>query len=196
MTTRRGAVAGVFAAVVAAMAVLFAVPSPAAAHNVLIDTDPQDGAVLDDAPGRVELTFVEPLNPEYTTIVVTDADQEIVETAGPHIDGGQGSVTFPQPLPSGTYTVAYRVISLDGHPVDGSFSFTVEGDGAAAEGTGSDPATPGPGDEVVDDAAGDEAAADDNGDRGGGNALLIGAVAVGAVLVAAAGLLLARRRRT
>ncbi len=55
-------------------------------------------------------------------------------SAGTQVDAGDArvdpddakrlSVTLP-PLPPGTYSVRYRVLSVDGHVVDSSFSFTI-----------------------------------------------------------------------
>src|SRR5690606_34404029 len=87
-------------------------------------------------PTQVVLEFVEPLNPDYTTIVVTDANERPVPASEPIVSGKRGTVTFPRPLTDGTYTVAYRVVSADGHPVQGSYPFTV------ATGGGSSPTTP------------------------------------------------------
>ena len=39
-------------------------------------------------------------------------------------DAKRLSVTLP-PLPPGAYSVRYRVLSVDGHVVDSSFSFTI-----------------------------------------------------------------------
>ena len=57
------------------------------------------------------------------------------------IDGGTVTVSLPSPLPDGTYTVAYRVVSADGHPVQGAYQFTVTG--ATADAARSRRRTPG-----------------------------------------------------
>src|SRR5690606_20919908 len=102
---------------------------------------PADGAVLAAPPARVTLEFNESLNPTSTTIVVTDAGAEPVPSSEPEVSGPRGSVTFTQPLADGTYTVAYRVVSRDGHPVQGAFTFTV---GEPAPSSATPPATTAP----------------------------------------------------
>lgn len=99
--------------------------APASAHAALTGTDPEDGAVLAEAPAAVSATFSEALDGPSTVIAVTDGTGATVEVPDPDFDGD----TFTQPMlytAPGTYTVAFRVISEDGHRVDGALSFTVE----------------------------------------------------------------------
>lgn len=133
--------ARVIGAVLAAALVALTPARPAWAHAQLIGSDPADGAVLAAPPARVTLEFNESLNPTYTTIVVTDAGAEPVPSSEPEVSGPRGSVTFTQPLADGTYTVAYRVVSGDGHPVQGAFTFTV---GEPAPSSATPPATTAP----------------------------------------------------
>src|SRR5690606_7082088 len=125
--------ARVIGAVLAAALVALTPARPAWAHAQLIGSDPADGAVLATPPARVTLEFNESLNPTYTTIVVTDAGAEPVPSSEPEVSGPRGSVTFTQPLADGTYTVAYRVVSRDGHPVQGAFMFTEIGRASCRE---------------------------------------------------------------
>lgn len=106
--------------------------APASAHNQLVETVPEKDAVLQSPPEQVVLEFIERLDPKFTTIVVTDEAKQRVATSEPEISGGRGVVRFTESLAAGTYTVAYRVVSLDGHPVQGSFKFTVGGGDASA----------------------------------------------------------------
>lgn len=149
--------------------------TPAAAHNQLIETDPAPDAQLATSPDAVQLVFVEPLDPDYTTVIVNDSEQSSVDLGEQVIDGGTVTVSLPSPLPDGTYTVAYRVVSADGHPVQGAYQFSI-GDGDVGP-----PPEPG-----------EPAAASDQ--DGGGTAGLV-AVAGAVVLVAAGAYLWWRRQR-
>ena len=190
---------GLLTATATVALLLVAPPTPAAAHNRLIDSDPPAGATLAEPPQRVELTFAERLNPSYTTVAVTDAAGQPVETSGPDVDGTRCVVTFPQPLPAGTYTVAYRVVSRDGHPVQDSFQFTVA---AGPDASPSAPTSPSPSAQppaaketdppattAVDPVAGDAA------EDGSGGVPVLPVVAGVALLAAAGGGLLWWRRR-
>ena len=73
----------------------------------------------------VTLVFSEVLDPEFTTIVVSDAARRPIPASVPAIDTATGTVTLHRPLSNGTYLVGYRVVSVDGHTVPGSYVFTV-----------------------------------------------------------------------
>ena len=111
-------------AAAAVLAVL--VPAgPAWAHNELLGSTPAAGATLTSAPDTVSLSFAQKLNPDFTTIVLSDGALQRVPTSAPATDAGTGSVTPSTPLGNGVYTVAYRIVSKDGHVVQGSYQFTV-----------------------------------------------------------------------
>jgi len=99
--------------------------APASAHAALTGTDPEDGAVLPEAPASVSATFSEPLDGPSTEIAVTDPSGAVVEVADPTFDGATFTQAMLYTVP-GTYTVAFRVISEDGHRVDDKVEFTVE----------------------------------------------------------------------
>ncbi|PZM94494.1 MAG: copper resistance protein CopC [Actinobacteria bacterium] len=161
--------------------------TPAAAHNQLINTVPERDAVLQDPPAEVVLEFVERLDPKFTTIVVTDAGRQTVATSSPEISGSRGVVRFPEPLAPGTYTVAYRVVSLDGHPVQGSFRFTVGGDTPAVAAS----------DEPAETAAPDASATDNDTTSGVSGTTIAVSVGLAAVVLAlVVGVLLRRRSRS
>ncbi|MEU8090978.1 copper resistance CopC family protein [Micromonospora chalcea] len=183
-------------------AALLLVPAtPAAAHNSLQEATPARDARLTTAPTQVTLRFLQRLNPAFTTITLRDATDRQVPASAPAVDGATGTVTIEEPLANGTYTVAYRVVSRDGHPVQGSYRFTVA-DPAAPPAAAPSPATPSPAasaDVSAGAAAGADASpasADASADADDG--LPVGLLAGGAVAaVAAAGVtaLLLRRRR-
>lgn len=106
------------------LALALAFAAPAYAHAGLVGTDPEDGAVLDTAPASVSATFSENLDGPSTEIAVTGPDGAVIDAGDPVFEGD----TFTQPMlyaEPGEYTVAYRVISEDGHRIDGAVSFTV-----------------------------------------------------------------------
>ena len=111
----------------AALAVLFALlfASPAAAHAELVDVSPASGAQLERPPSEVRLTFTESVNLITDGIRLLDEDGASVPTPAPTATGH--TVTWPMPpdLPDGPYIVTWRVVSADGHPVSGAFSFGV-----------------------------------------------------------------------
>ncbi len=103
--------------------------SPAAAHNELIASDPPDGAKVATSPARVSLTFNLPVQPGFSTVTVTGPDSSQWQ-AGPPAEAGAMVSAPVRPLGSaGQYTVAYQVLSTDGHPVRGAVRFTLTNPG-------------------------------------------------------------------
>jgi copper resistance protein C len=108
-----------------ALAAVLLPGAPAWAHTALVSSAPAKDAALTEAPTTVRLTFSQRLNPDFTTIVVSDAAKHRIPAAPPVIDQATGTVTLSEALTNGSYTVAYRVVSSDGHTVQGSYTFTV-----------------------------------------------------------------------
>jgi methionine-rich copper-binding protein CopC len=104
---------------------------PAAAHNVLIGSDPTDGSTLQKAPTSVRLTFDQPVQDFEPVVTIIGPDGQRYESGAPQIDSTVVT-TDVAPLPvAGGYSIAYRIVSADGHPVEGSIAFQLA-DGAVA----------------------------------------------------------------
>jgi methionine-rich copper-binding protein CopC len=111
--------------VLVAGATLVVVPATAAAaHNVLISTDPADGSTVATAPDAVVMTFDQPALALGTELVVTAPGGGNVADGPPQLVDNTVRQPVAGTLPAGTYTVQWRVTSADGHPVSGSFRFT------------------------------------------------------------------------
>jgi methionine-rich copper-binding protein CopC len=110
---------------VASSAAVLAVAPGASAHSVLLSSSPEDKATLSTAPTEVVLTFNEPIQGTTMQLAVTGAAETSVTTQKPTVAGTVITQKLPADLPNDVYTVAYRVISVDGHPVAKSLSFTV-----------------------------------------------------------------------
>ncbi|MEU6811792.1 copper resistance protein CopC [Streptomyces sp. NPDC046831] len=101
---------------------------PASAHAALRAADPADGSVLGTAPRAVTLTFTESVGLLDDSFRLFDPDGRRVRTGETEHASGQGNtarVSLPSGLGQGTYTVAWRVVSADSHPVSGAFTFSV-----------------------------------------------------------------------
>lgn len=104
--------------------------SPALAHSDLVSSSPAEGQALDAAPAQVELTFNEEIS-DAGLQVVAQGPQGPVSLGTPQLAGPKVTVPWPQTAPAGSYTVSYRVVSADGHPIDGSLPFSYGGAAAA-----------------------------------------------------------------
>ncbi|MEM9763658.1 MAG: copper resistance CopC family protein [Pseudomonadota bacterium] len=102
---------------------LFA-PMSSAAHSQNEKTMPADGAVLAASPERIGMTFDRPMR--ITMLRLTDATGR--EYAVERTDGMAPVTEFeatPEALDLGEYDVHWRGLAEDGHPMQGSFSFTL-----------------------------------------------------------------------
>ncbi len=122
------------------VALLLLVPiSGAAGHASLTSSDPIDGAELSVAPEEVTLTFNEELLNELVEVSILDASGDLVmateaeQTPPPGVTAVM--VPWPADLPAGEYSVAFRVVSEDGHPVTGQVGFSYAETLAASEAT-------------------------------------------------------------
>lgn len=112
----------------------------ASAHADLQVSTPEDGESLQIAPEEIRLTFSEELFEELVEISILDADGDLYSTIGVEQTPPPGTdVVFPWPTqaPPGEYSIAYRVVSADGHPVTGTISFSYAA-------TAPEPSTPEP----------------------------------------------------
>ena len=103
--------------------------APARAHAFLDHASPAVGSSLPTAPAAVTLWFTQDLEPAFSSVTVTDASGQRVDLGNArslpgHADELQIGV---KPLPPGSYTVTWRVLSVDTHTTEGSFTFTVGG---------------------------------------------------------------------
>lgn len=102
---------------------------PATAHEQLVDQEPKPGQILEAGITEVKLSFSDDLisldNSAGSEIVILDSNQNPVNNGCAVIDGRTAIARADIDRP-GTYQVGWRVVSGDGHPISGSFSFVVE----------------------------------------------------------------------
>ncbi len=138
------------AALLVALCALFVTaPSAAFAHDELLGSTPESGEVLQTAPSEIDLRFSsDPLEGEGATevVVISPSGAEVQE--GVPVLDRNGVIQDVAADERGTYTVVWRVVSSDGHPISGELTFSV--------GETSEPAElPTAGDGEADGATGD-----------------------------------------
>jgi copper transport protein len=105
---------------------LLGTASPASAHAVLLQTDPSPQSTTQTPPTAVRLVFSEPVEVSFGAVRVFDVDANRVDTGSVRRVQGNKEVVAPvRDLKQGTYTVTWRAVSADGHPVYGGFAFYV-----------------------------------------------------------------------
>lgn len=103
---------------------LWLVTGEASAHAFLDHAEPRVGNTVATAPREVTLWFTQKLEPAFSRITVTNSAGQRVDTGSTRVSGNQMSVSL-RSGGAGTYRVNWRVLSVDTHTTDGSFTFRV-----------------------------------------------------------------------
>lgn len=192
--------AGLLAIALGALGVLAGPAVPALAHNTVIGESPEADSTVTAQPSTVWLETSDALlDVDGATVMdVLGPDGRHYATACPTVEGAVASV--PAELgPEGEYTVAWRVVSADGHPITGEFAFTwTPADGeSVAEGTAeaacssTGGGSAGPGDAASDPGEGE---ADAAASGGLGDLLWVAGAGIAVVVAGLAAFVLTRRR--
>jgi copper resistance protein C len=108
-------------------AIALAVSAPARAHSFLVEATPSSKDHVSTSPKVVKLRFGGGVEPKYSKLTVESAEGKVL---------GEGSIGVPEKprelsmeapeLAPGKYVVRYRVLSTDGHIVEGNYEFFVD----------------------------------------------------------------------
>lgn len=127
--------------------------TPAQAHDELVSSTPGTDEVLTHAPSELELTYSGDIMDVTgaNQVRVTNAAGDTVTEVEPEVDGKIVTQPLPADAADGTYTVTWRVVSSDGHPIQGTFTYSVgestatgeasSANSAASKSASADPAT-------------------------------------------------------
>lgn len=102
--------------------------TPVSAHGLLLRSNPEANAVLEQSPIQVELFFSEPAEPELSSIAVYDSNNLIVDADDVRVDPADPKrmTVSLRSLPDGVYTVTWKMVStIDGHQTIGTYPFAV-----------------------------------------------------------------------
>lgn len=114
------------AALAIVVAVLGLSTGIASAHASVITSTPVDGQSVPTSPSEISVTFSENVSTLSGGLSVLNADGKSVALEPTQIVNGRTLTAAPSTtLTDGTYVVTYRVLSADGHPVNGSLLFGV-----------------------------------------------------------------------
>lgn len=107
-------------------------PTATWAHSKLETSTPAADAKLTESVQEVSLSFNENIDENLSTLKIKNAQGESVEVAEVKINQNTMLGTLAAPLPSDSYTVEWKIVGGDGHPVDGTYSFEVDAPEAEA----------------------------------------------------------------
>ncbi|GIP02559.1 copper resistance protein CopC [Paenibacillus sp. JNUCC32] len=114
-------------------------PTATWAHSKLESSTPAADAKITESVKEVNLSFNENIDENLSTLKVKNAQGEEVEVSEVKVSQNTMAGTLAAPLPSGSYTVEWKIVGGDGHPVDGTYAFEVDApEGEAAPETSAD----------------------------------------------------------
>ena len=96
----------------------------AEAHAFLDHAEPRVGSTVPTAPRELVLSYTQNLEPAFSSVEVNDANGARVDLGKPKIGASTMRVGL-KPLAPGTYRVRWKVLSVDTHTSEGSFTFHV-----------------------------------------------------------------------
>ncbi len=116
----------------------FTIPFTAFAHTSLESAVPAKDAKVEEAVSDIQMSFNTPIA-ELSSFTVVSPQDKSVTINNIKVEGSSMSGQPSEPLTSGTYTVQWKIVGEDSHPIEGSYAFTVN---AAASLDSSENATP------------------------------------------------------
>ncbi len=116
-----------FKPIVACCLILALTTAPALAHAEFVSSDPAAGSLVQEWPAQISVTFNEDLltvgNEKSNFLVVNNAVGDQISADDEVLDGSKITVSLDPNTITGPVLVYYRVVSADGHPVEGEYSF-------------------------------------------------------------------------
>lgn len=169
------------------------IPIATLAHTTLTSSNPEAGQVLTEQIEQLELTFATEI--EEGSSMILQGPSGTVEVTEVSIAGNVMLGTLINELANGQYTISWKIIGADGHPIEGEVPFSVEIEAAEEEPEAAEPVAEEP--EAEEPAAEEKAAAGtaaaENEDEGG--YLTIGLVILMIVLAGAIVLMLVKKKQ-
>ncbi|MEV4354278.1 copper resistance CopC family protein [Nonomuraea sp. NPDC049625] len=139
---KRSPLAALAATAAALLVLVFGMAAPALAHDALKSSSPAKDAEVKSLD-EVRLEFTAGVRLPF--VIVRGPGGAELQSGQPEADGKVVTQAVKEPLPDGKYTIAYRVVSSDGHPIEGEIPFKVKG----AETPSPSPSTASPSDSAV-----------------------------------------------
>lgn len=105
----------------------FLAMTPASAHSFLVEATPSSKDHVASSPKIVKLRFGGGVEPAYSKLTIEGADGKVLATGAIGVPDKPRELSVESPdLSPGKYIVRYRVLSTDGHIVEGNYEFTVD----------------------------------------------------------------------
>jgi copper transport protein len=118
----------IFIYIITISIIFFSFPTLSSAHAYIIKSFPVDNQNLHQPPQNVSIEFSEEIQPSFHFMQVIDQNGKRVDQGNEHIESNNPKIlkTNVKPnLPVGIYTIKWKIVSADGHPVDGVIPFQI-----------------------------------------------------------------------
>ena len=125
-------------AVLALLLIFFGTSTAAFAHDAVTGTSPADGSTLASVPEKVEISMTNTPAVIGSQVLVLDESGTDWATGAVDVLDKVATQAIKPGAPAGKYTVKWRLVSADSHPVEGVFSFVATAAGAGS-GAGAGP---------------------------------------------------------
>lgn len=200
MRNPRRTLIATLAALVLGTGLTLAVASPAQAHDELVSSYPEADTTVPESPAEITLSFSGELiaGMQSAAVEVIAPDGQNIATDPLSADATSITQHLAADPPAGMFTVRWKVVSSDGHPISGEYTYTVELNEAGA----SSPAVPSTAPQTPAPSPTATETSTDNGSggetSGGGDAFPILAAVGGVIILGSAlviVLMLGRERR-
>lgn len=110
------------------VAIALMTPMPLFAHAIMVRSAPEANATVSETPKQIDVWFNDKVGTEYIALAVIDSKGKRVDNKDAQqetFDQSHLFATVPNLAPD-TYTVRYRVVSIDTHIVTGKYQFTIK----------------------------------------------------------------------
>lgn len=117
-----------FAVICFVLTAALAFPTQTFAHAIMVKSQPEIDSTLTEPPKQIDVWFNDKVGSEYKALAVINSAGKRMDNkdvAQETFDQSHLYITVPD-LPPDTYTVRYRVVSIDTHIVTGKFKFTIK----------------------------------------------------------------------
>lgn len=143
MRNPRRTLIATLAALVLGTGLTLAVASPAQAHDELVSSYPEADTTVPESPAEITLSFSGELiaGMQSAAVEVIAPDGQNIATDPPSADATSITQHLAADPPAGMFTVRWKVVSSDGHPISGEYTYTVELNEAGASSPAVTPST-------------------------------------------------------
>ncbi|MCA0173838.1 copper resistance protein CopC [Bacillus sp. RAR_GA_16] len=166
------------------------------AHTGIESSNPEDGSTITEELNKVTLTFETEIE-ETSSFELQNASGQTVAVDNITVENNTMTGTFDQPIENGDYEATWKIIGVDGHPIEGTFSFSVDAPESelAEEESTSEEATDDSEEKDTQVQADKEETKADTAEEESSNGAVIGIVIAVLVIVLIGSVLLMRRKK-